>query len=951
MFDCDNYFSLESDCKSWPPSSLYDMFQPSGGYHVVPPLYTGTFMPPKPNLVFNTAPTAIETDHLAFNPVETSIPTATPMPTSPKSDSSGKRRNRKACFVCKSVDHLTKDCDYHAKKIDQPTSMNYTHRGNHKQNASFTHTNPQKHMVLPTVFTQTKPISFTAVSPVSVVVPKINVTRPKYVHLVVTKSKPPIRRHITRNPSPKTSNLPPRVTAAKASVVSAAQGNPQHALKDKGVIDCGCSRHMTGNMSYLSDFEELNGGYVAFGGNPKGGRIFGKGKIKTINTVCYVQNRVLVTKPHNKTPYELLHGQTPSIGFMRPFGCLVTIHNTLDSLEKFNEKVDEGFLVRYSNNDGDVAFDGKEHDFDAKKPESKVNVSPSSSAQTRKQDDKTKKEAKGKSLVESLTRYRDLNAEAAGPSNVAASLTYGKSSFIDASQLPDDPDMLELEDIIYSDDDDDVGAEADFNNLETSIIVSPIPIIRVHKDHHVSQIIGDLSSTTQTRRGTQEEYKDERGIVIRNKARLFVQGHTQEDEIDYEEVFPPVARIEAIGLFLAYASFMGFMVYQTDIKSAFLYGTIEKEVFVCQPQGHKDPEHPDKVYKVVKALYGLHQAPRAWYETLANYLLENGFQREKPLLKDLDGEDVDVHTYRSMIGSLMYLTSSRPDIIFSGRMIANMDKDDVAILMDEKEEEKKVEEAKIDESAQVQGRQAESQAEIYKIDMDHASKVLSIKEDELLGIKCSKAFPLLVMMILLLVHFATVSAKKVIEFGDSYKAPPEETGKGPVQRLLSKPLIDCRLLDDLDTMSLDDVYNNLKVYELEVQKKSESNSQNMAFISSSNTSSGKGEVPTTSVLTDSIKVSTTSTDVAATSLSHDIVCAYIASQSNGSQIKYEDITHIDEDDIEEIDIKYIMALLSMRADRAPRSQDRGKRESYKQGPNEEEPAPKVLMAINGIGWD
>nr|GEV85885.1 ribonuclease H-like domain-containing protein [Tanacetum cinerariifolium] len=134
-------------------------------------------------------------------------------------------------------------------------------------------------------------------------------------------------------------------------------------------------------------------------------------------------------------------------------------------------------------------------------------------------------------------------------------------------------------------------------------------------------------------------------------------------------------------------------------------------------------------------------------------------------------------------------------------------------------------------------------------------------------------------------------------------------------RLVSKPSIDCRLLDDLDTMSLDDVYNHLKVYEPKVQKKSETNSQNMAFISSSNTSSGKGEVHTAGVPTASTQVSTTSTNVAAASISHDTVCAYIASQLNGSQIKYEDITQINEDDIKEIDIKWNMALLSMRADR------------------------------------
>nr|GFC28807.1 putative ribonuclease H-like domain-containing protein [Tanacetum cinerariifolium] len=160
--------------------------------------------------------------------------------------------------------------------------------------------------------------------------------------------------------------------------------------------------------------------------------------------------------------------------------------------------------------------------------------------------------------------------------------------------------------------------------------VSPIPTTEIHKDHPTSQIIGDLSLTTQTRSmaravrdqdGISEMFnedfhtcinkKDKRGIVIRNKARLVAQGHTQEEGIDYEEVFAPVARIEAIRLFLAYASFMGFLVYQMDVKSAFLYGTIEEKVYVCQPPGFEVPKNPEKVYKVVKALYGLHQAPRA----------------------------------------------------------------------------------------------------------------------------------------------------------------------------------------------------------------------------------------------------------------------------------------------------------------------------------------------------
>nr|GFC83006.1 retrovirus-related Pol polyprotein from transposon TNT 1-94 [Tanacetum cinerariifolium] len=173
-----------------------------------------------------------------------------------------------------------------------------------------------------------------------------------------------------------------------------------------------------------------------------------------------------------------------------------------------------------------------------------------------------KKKAKGKSHVESFTGNRDLNAEFEdhfdnnnNDVNVAGSIvpTAGQNSSNSTNPFS--------------------AAKADFNNLETSITVSPIPTIRTHKDHPITQIIGDLSSTTQIRSMTRV-IKDQ----VRNKARLVAKGHTQEEGIDYEEVFAPVARIEAIRLFLAYASLMGFMVYQMDVKSAFLYGTIKEEV-------------------------------------------------------------------------------------------------------------------------------------------------------------------------------------------------------------------------------------------------------------------------------------------------------------------------------------------------------------------------------------
>ncbi|GJW43126.1 putative ribonuclease H-like domain-containing protein [Tanacetum coccineum] len=122
--------------------------------------------------------------------------------------------------------------------------------------------------------------------------------------------------------------------------------------------------------------------------------------------------------------------------------------------------------------------------------------------------------------------------------------------------------------------------------------------------------------------------KDERGIIVRNKARLVAQGYTQEEGIHYDEIFAPVARIEAIRLVAqGYTQEEGIDYDKMDVKSAFLYGTIEEEVYVCQPPGFEDPQFPHKVYKVEKALYGLHQALKAWYETLSTYLIGNGIRR------------------------------------------------------------------------------------------------------------------------------------------------------------------------------------------------------------------------------------------------------------------------------------------------------------------------------------
>ncbi|GKE26016.1 putative ribonuclease H-like domain-containing protein [Tanacetum coccineum] len=324
---------------------------------------------------------------------------------------------------------------------------------------------------------------------------------------------------------------------------------------------------------------------------------------------------------------------------MKLFGCPVTILNTIDHLGKFDGKADEGCFDGYSLNNPKSSQD------DGSKP---------SSDDGKKVDEDSRKD------------YED---------------------------------------------DEDVGAEADMHNLDTTIQVSPIPTTRIHKDHPLDQeepkkVIHALKDPSWIE-AMQEELlqfklqevwtlvdlpnrkraigtkwvfrnkKDERGTVIRNKARLVAQGYTQEEGINYDEVFAPVAKIEAISLFLAYASFKDFMVYQMDIKSTFLYGKIEEEVYVCQPLGFEDPDFLDRVYKVEKALYGLHQAPKAWYETLSIYLLDNEFQRGK----------IDKTLFIKRHKDDILLMSSMGELTFFLGLQVQQKKDGIFIIQDKYVEE------------------------------------------------------------------------------------------------------------------------------------------------------------------------------------------------------------------------------------------------------------------------
>nr|GEW53188.1 retrotransposon protein, putative, unclassified [Tanacetum cinerariifolium] len=301
---------------------------------------------------------------------------------------------------------------------------------------------------------------------------------------------------------------------------------------------------------------------------------------EAVNTACYVQNRVLVIKSQNKTPYELFNSRTPSIGFLRPFRCHVMILNTLYHLGKFDAKGGEGYFVGYSMSSKAFRVFNKR----TKKVEENLHVDFL-------ENKLIEKGAGPNWLFDIDTLTNSINYV---PVVVAG------TSFTNISGTKDVASQAVKKDWnLY------LTATSKIppaDQIETLTVESKIPTVLKNK-------------------------KDERGIVIQNKARLVTQGYTQEEGINYEEVFAPVARIEAIRLFLAYVSFMGFIVYLMDVKSAFLYGTIDEEVYVMQPPGFQDPEFPDRVYKVKKAIYGLHQEPRAWYGTLSKYLLANGFQR------------------------------------------------------------------------------------------------------------------------------------------------------------------------------------------------------------------------------------------------------------------------------------------------------------------------------------
>ncbi|GJX86023.1 putative ribonuclease H-like domain-containing protein [Tanacetum coccineum] len=356
-----------------------------------------------------------------------------------------------------------------------------------------THFSPKRNMVPKAVLMRSGLVSLTTARPFNTAQPKtiVNITRP--MTNVFNKVHSIVRRPINNKTTTKNSNFNKRVntvsgmnviTAMPKAVVNVArpkavlnaikgnQGNPQIDLQDQGVIDNGCSRHMTWNMSNLTDFEEIDGGYIAFGGNPKGGKITGISTIKT------------------------------------------------DHLGKFNGKADEGFFVGYSlNSKAFRVFNSRtrivEENMHIRFSESTPNVvgtKASDNADPRSSHDDGSKPSSddGKKVDEDPRKDSECNDQDNEDNvNITNNVNDASTNEVNAVggkttiKLPYDPNMPDLEDdsiFDFSRNDEYDGAMADMNNLDTTIQVSPIPTTRIHKYHPLDQVIGDLQSATQTRK-------------------------------------------------------------------------------------------------------------------------------------------------------------------------------------------------------------------------------------------------------------------------------------------------------------------------------------------------------------------------------------------------------------------------------------------------------------------
>ncbi|GJV60923.1 putative ribonuclease H-like domain-containing protein [Tanacetum coccineum] len=652
----------------------------------------------------------------------------------------------RACFVCGSLNHLIRDCDFHEKRMARKAEL--TNGWNRKSSQreirqtwnNVQRVNKQNQFVPAAVLTRTGKIpvntarasgtknvstarqSFNRQAVLTSTTMKVNTVKP-----IVNRVRPANIFHKTHSPSlrtfKKTTVLSTNFAKQK---VNTAKDYPHRALKNKGIFDSGCSRHMTGNKAYLTEFQDFNGGPIAFGGSK--GYITGKGGL-----ACLIAKATI--DESNKWHRRLGHVHFKNLNKLEkgnlvrglPLKIFQNDHTYVACQKGKQHKASCPQEANHNVGTEDIidAEDSEKEDESAQDcfvlpiwSSYSSTITPDLKTDAKREAEVLKKEfaqetenlvtQAGAAKASSTNIFSTVSTPAkASSTNLVnnVSTPFSTASPHDGLSLSDpinpkqdDSEIPPLEDIYQNFTDgifthssyDDEGAVADFTNLETVVNVSPIPTSRIISSHPSALILGDPTSTVQTRSKvnkssgahafvsyvqkqrrnnhkdfqhclfacflSQNEPKKISEALEDESSEIWVdamqeellqfkiqKGHRQEEGIDYDEVFAPVARIEAIRIFLAFSSYMGFIVYQMDVKSAFLYGKIDEEVYVSQPPGFLDPKYPQKVYKVVKALYGLHQAPRAWYATLSTFLLKNGYRRgtiDKTLFIKKDKHDI-----------------------------------------------------------------------------------------------------------------------------------------------------------------------------------------------------------------------------------------------------------------------------------------------------------------------
>ncbi|KAJ9539027.1 hypothetical protein OSB04_031760 [Centaurea solstitialis] len=361
---------------------------------------------------------------------------------------------------------------------------------------------------------------------------------------------------------------------------------------------------------------------------------------EAVSTACYTQNRSLVVKRFEKTPYQLLYNKRPNIKFFHVFGCKCYVLNDREPIGKFDPKGDSAIFIGY-------AWDTVAYRVYI--PRTKLVIQDKFTEELKKQAD----ESSNATIIEDLENLFQEWYEDFEDSDNGSGGSDRTSANLDRTSAIPDKTSANTDRTSVNPDNSEVQPPSSNTNpcLESPSLPPELPEQISSPVHSVSPSMAQPSPNVPHSKNSPENHsprnkvwnltslpagksaigtkwvfrnkRDENGVVVRNKARLVAQGYCQEEGINYEETFAPVARLEAIRIFQAYAAHKGFKVYQMDVKSAFLNGNLKEEVYVKQPPGFHSEKYPDHVYFLDKALYGLKQAPRACYESLSNFLLSN----------------------------------------------------------------------------------------------------------------------------------------------------------------------------------------------------------------------------------------------------------------------------------------------------------------------------------------